>query len=397
MTPLFLYLLLIMKRRAFYMGIGGCALLAASCRRISFPEIRALWVTRFEYATPADVEQIMRQAAEIGFTDIFFQVRAKGTVYYPSRYEPWAYELTSNNPADTGRDPGWNPLQVAIDAAHRQGLRLHAYVNVLPGWHGPVDPPAASGQHWVKHPSWFMVDRAGLRMDSTRWYSFLNPTNPEVVRHLKALFRELASYPLDGIHLDYIRYPDDFHEFAPALFPDADAAELKAHCDFSYDPFSLDEFGRDPAEHRRAWDRFRRKAVSSLVQDISEAVRQERPDLSLSASIIARPDKRPETFQEGLRWARKKWADWVVPMMYASASFEDTLEWNLKHLGRRRSAERLVVGIYAKHDVAAMVSQIAAARRAGARGVALFSYAALVRENKKTAKGEALRRCFLQL
>lgn len=336
----------------------------------------------------------MRHAAEIGFTDIFFQVRAKGTVYYPSAHEPWAYELTSRNPADTGVYPGWNPLQTAIEEARRNGVRLHAYVNVLPGWHGLADPPLHSGQHWVQNPDWFMVDRTGRRMDSTRWYSFLNPAHPEVQRHLRRLFKELAGFPLDGIHLDYIRYPDDFHEFAPALFPEADKAELKAHCDFSYDPFSLDQFGADPAEKHEAWNRFRREAVTELVRGLSESVRQVQPELVLSASIIARPDKRPETFQQGVRWGREKLLDWVVPMIYSTRGFEETLEWNRRRLGRHRSRERLIAGIYAKHPAELIVSQVRAARKSGVRGVALFSCGALVQGNKKTAKGEALRRLF---
>ena len=384
-----------MKRRTFYLSLGACALSATSCRRMDWPTVHALWISRFAYQSPDDLVRIMRHAVEMGFTDIFFQVRAKGTVYYPSQHEPWAYELTSTNPADTGVDPGWNPLQTALDAAHRQGLRLHAYVNVLPGWHGYADPPAESGQHWVHHPDWFMVDRMGLRMDSTRWYSFLNPAHPAVRRHLRRLFRELAAFPVDGIHLDYIRYPDDFHEVAPALFPQADSAELKAHCDFSYDPFSLDQFGADPVDQPQAWNRFRRSMVTRLVGELSDAVRQVAPRLKLSASVIARPDQRPETFQEGHRWGRKRWVDWVVPMMYSTRNFEDTLRWNIAKLGRRRCAEQLVVGVYAKHPTATLVAQVKAAKKCRVRGVAVFSYEALVQGNKKTAKGEALRRCLL--
>lgn len=383
-----------MKRRAFFLGLGGSALLTASCRPVCLPEVRALWISRFDYQSPEDIASVMRQAAEIGFTDIFFQVRAKGTVYYPSRHEPWAYELTSFDPADTGVDPGWNPLQTAVDEARQNGLLFHAYLNVLPGWHGSTGPAAASDQHWVKHPDWFMVDRVGVRMNSERWYSFLNPSHPEVIRHLKRLVRELSSFPLDGIHLDYIRYPDDFHDFVSEVFPEATADELKAHCDFSYDPFSLDQFGRDPSVYPVEWDRFRRESVTRLVSDLSGVVREENPEIVVSASIVARPDKRPETFQQGLEWGRRKLLDWVVPMMYSAHRFEETLNWNIQRLGACPSRERMVVGLYARHETEELLAQIRLARSAGVRGVSLFSCADLISEHKKTAKGEALCRFF---
>jgi uncharacterized lipoprotein YddW (UPF0748 family) len=383
-----------MKRRAFYQALGVVGLLTASCRRVSLPSVRALWVSRFEYGSPADVERIMRHAAEIGFTDIFFQVRAKGTVYYSSAVEPWAYELSGRDPVDTGIDPGWNPLRLASEVARRLGVRIHAYANVLPGWHAPGPPPAESGQLWATNPDWFMVDRLGARMDSTLWYSFLNPAHPEVRSYLVRLFSELATFRLDGIHLDYIRYPDDFHEFAPRLFPDADKDELKARSDFSYDPVSLHRFGKDPAEHPRDWNQFRRAAVTDLVRMIAEAVRKIKPELCLSASIIARPSTRPECFQEGLAWGRAGLLNWVVPMIYQDRGFEATLAENIKKLGRRKAGTQLIVGIYAKHDVARMLEQIERVKAKHARGVAVFSFGALVEGDKKTAKGEALRRYF---
>lgn len=383
-----------MKRRTFYLGLGLSSLLGVSCRRVSYPMIRALWISRFDYRTPDDLRQIMLHASEIGFTDVFFQVRAKGTVYYPSRYEPWAYELSGRDPNDTGKNPGWNPLEVAVGQARQYSLRLHAYINVLPGWHGAVDPAQGSGQLWVQHPDWFMVDRAGALMDSTRWYSFLNPAHPEVVHHLARIVKELASFGLDGIHFDYIRYPDDVHSFVPLLYPHATQAELKAHCDFSYDPVSLAGFGKDPSIHPRDWAQFRRDSVTRLVGRLSEVARGVNPRLTLSASIIARPSVRPETFQEGINWGRAGWLDWVVPMIYQTKGFEETLEKNRKRLGRRKSAQRLLVGVHAKHEADVIVFQVQAARTAGCRGVALFSYGELVSGYKKTAKGEALRRCF---
>src|SRR5688572_33407187 len=92
-------------------------------------EVRALWVTRFDYKSPDDVKKIIENAAALNFNVILFQVRGNGTVFYPSKIEPWAFELTGETPATVGKDPGWDPLKLAIQEARSRGGEVHASVN----------------------------------------------------------------------------------------------------------------------------------------------------------------------------------------------------------------------------------------------------------------------------
>ena len=124
------------------------------------------------------------------------------------------------------------------------------------------------------------------------------------------------------------------------------------------------------------------------------SARKANPLIYFSASTIARPDKRPETYQDGSLWARNGWVDWVIPMMYGSKNFQETVEWNRRQVGYRCSAERLIAGIYMKHDVPMILEQLKIVRDSGIRGVSIFSYSALFEGNKKTAKGEAISRFF---
>src|SRR5215470_13076760 len=80
------------------------------------PLQRAMWVTRFDYRTRDDVLQIVRDCKSAGINTILFQVRGNATAFYRSSYEPWAEQLG-------GRDPGFDPLATAIEAAHQSGLR----------------------------------------------------------------------------------------------------------------------------------------------------------------------------------------------------------------------------------------------------------------------------------
>jgi len=254
-------------RNIFLLLILFPVVLFAGARPPRQPEVRAVWVTRFDYKSPTDVSSIIINCAQAGFTDIFFQVRGNGTAFYPSRVEPWAFELFGKEVSKTGTNPGWDPLQMAASWAKRYRVRLHAYINVLPGWRGFEEPPRSAGQLWTAHPDWFMVDSTGTKMKPTSaWYSFLNPAHPQVRDHLSKIAAELARYDIAGLHLDYIRFPYDYKDVAKEVYRNASAKEIIAHSTFSFDPVSLGAMGRSAS--RKKWDAFRRKSVSQVVADL---------------------------------------------------------------------------------------------------------------------------------
>jgi len=361
------------------------------------PQVVALWVTRFDYDSPDDVRSIIRNTGEAGFTDVFFQIRGNGTAFYKSGLEPWAYELSGGDVSGLGTDPGWDPLQLAIDEARPYGLRVHAYMNVLPGWKGLEEPPAQAGQLWTAHPDWFMVDATGRKMLPTSgWYSFINPVLPEVRQHLRGMVKELCQYDLDGIHLDYIRYPHDYFLVAGQHYPDATEEELHRHSDFSYDPVS------QAALHERyGWDvnreeitQFRCDSVTRVVRDLSYVMQVEKPgNCLLSAAVMGNPiEGKHLAYQDSGYWARKGIVDWIVQMNYGTKSFDRYIEAIRKAAGRRKFASAVVVGIYCKNDTDVLLEQIEAVKQSGARGLAVFSYNFLFDEDfhRVTEKGQKL-------
>lgn len=367
------------------------SILFAGARPPSGPEVRAIWVTRFDYKSQLDVSSIVVNCAKAGFTDIFFQVRGNGTVFYPSRVEPWAFELSGKDVSKTGKNPGWDPLLTASAWAKRYHIRLHAYINVLPGWRGKLDPPREAGQLWTTHPDWFMVDSTGARMRPTSaWYGFLNPAHPAVRAHLAQIATELARYDIAGLHLDYIRFPYDYKDVAREIYPHASAAGIKAHSTFSFDPVSLAAMGRSTS--RKKWDTFRRRAVSQVVSDLRGSFKKQRGSQAiLSASVMADFDAGyRDAFQDSRHWVKDRLVDWVVPMNYNARLFDDRLK-RMKHLlGRRATANRLVVGINCAGDVREIRRQINSARSVGCRGVALFSYSYLFKGHQPAEKARVL-------
>ncbi len=366
------------------------SLLLTGAAPAHLPEVRAIWVTRFDYKKPADVEAVVANCVRAGFTDIFFQIRGNGTVFYPSRTEPWAFELTGENASTTGRNPGWDPLRTAADSAKKHGIRLHAYMNVLPGWRGLQEPPRSAGQNWTAHPEWFMVDSLGQRMRPTSgWYSFLNPALPEVRQHLTQLAAELSRYDIAGLHLDYIRFPYDYKDVAPQLYPKASTAEIAKRSDFSYDRYSTEQVRQNYSGN---WGAFRRDAVSQVVSALNKTFKAQRgPQCIVSSSVLADFDKGyGSAFQDGQRWAKEQYVDWLVPMNYNVPLFDERLNKIRKSLGRGATAEKLVVGIDCKASPTEIRRQIAAVRKAGCRGYALFAYSYLFENHRPTSKEQAV-------
>ena len=291
-------------------------------------QVRAIWVTRWDYKKPADVRRIINNCAAMRFNVILFQVRGNGTVFYPSDIEPWAWELTSKGPETTGKDPGWDPLKLAIDEAHKRGIEVHAYVNMFPAWHSQKFPPRDSGQLWWEHPDWFMCDAAGKRMIprdaeldenvSRDWYSFISPGVPEVQNYLADLFSELVeNYNVDGLHYDYIRYPREIREVAEGY-----EDRGKKLGNWSYDPVSLARFSKEtgiaaPDLDPDAWIKWRAAQITEVTRKISERVREIRPGIIISAAVMADPDDAYKTkLQDYVTWMEKGYLDAAITMNY---------------------------------------------------------------------------------
>lgn len=262
--------------------------------------IRAIWVTRFDYDTAADIERVIETCANAGFDRVNFQVRGNGSVAFRSEIEPWMDELG-------GKDPGFDPLEVACDAAHDRGIELHAWVNVMPSWRGST-PPTDARHVYNRHPEWHWFDAKGVRQPLAGFYVSLNPCLPEVRDYLVALMREIATnHDVDGIHLDYIRFPN----------------EETNGIDYPRDPETLALFrkatGKRPDDDPKAWATWRADQVTRLVADIRSMLEDENARCALTAAVGAQPEgPTSDHFRDSVRWLREHLVDAVYPMNYTA-------------------------------------------------------------------------------
>jgi uncharacterized lipoprotein YddW (UPF0748 family) len=323
-------------------------------------ELRALWVTRWDYRSEEDVRRAVRWSAAFGFQRVFFQVRGRADAFYRSEIEPWGEEIG-------GRDPGFDPLAVAISEARKQAVELHAWVNVMPGWKGSKEPRDPSHVFHTR-PEWFLVDRRGRRhRKAADDYTILNPCLPEVRHHLTRVITDIASrYAVDGLHLDYVR----FIRRDPAIGRD-----------FPYDETTVDLFRRQsgaaPAQRPSEWDDWRRQCVSTLVQELSAAARRARRGCTISVAAIQDYDRaRGGLFQDVVLWQDAGWIDEVYPMTYAKDA--DTFAASVRSvLKRSKNPARVYpgIGVHLLEAPGELERQIEICRSLGAQGYALFAFA----------------------
>ncbi len=264
---------------------------------------RTMWVTRFDYRTREDVERIVDDCANAGIETILFQVRGNATASYRSKVEPWGEQFDF-------KDPGFDPLGVALERAHARGMRLHAWVNATTAWWGTT-PPSDPKQIWNAKPEWSWYDQNGGRQKfSDKFYVSLNVCLPEVRAYIVSVLRDLAiQYPIDGLHLDYIRFANE---------PPATPKGL----DYPRDARTLSLFrtatGKDPSD-KAAWDAWRTQQVTQLVRDVRQMLREARPRIPLSAACGVIPEKAvKEHFQDARTWLAEGLLDVVYPMNYAT-------------------------------------------------------------------------------
>ena len=278
---------------------------------VAAPEARAIWVARWSYESPEDVRAIIDNAADHNFNIVVWQARGNATTFYRSELEPWAWELTSDSVASLGRDPGWDPLELAVEYAHERGVELHAWVNFLPGWLRTIPPPEEADQVWNTHRDWFMQNKASEVMWPQGWWdywmSFLDPGVPEVKKHIHDVFMEIVqNYDVDGLHYDFIRYPSEVGDWA---YNPISVERFKQHYKDYTDP--------SPENYPVQWQEWKRSQITEIVHDIYRDAKALKPNLLVSAAVVREWARGHNDYAQDWRtWMSKGILDATFPMLY---------------------------------------------------------------------------------
>jgi uncharacterized lipoprotein YddW (UPF0748 family) len=362
--------------------------LAAAAPAVPTPRLRGLWVlcegSQRVLDRPERLPALLDDAQALGATDLFVQVYRGGRAWFDSSLAdatPWR---------ETRERTGRDPLAELLAAAHARGLRVHAWANVLSlssNRDAPILRELGRDAVLVDQAGRSILDYPGLDVPhpDRRYYRmgtpavWLDPGAPGVAERLAATLAELAArYELDGLHLDYIRYPDVL-PFSPGsrfgvgldLGHGAPTRELFRQETGLEPPSPPDRLG-----NAEAWDSWRRDRVTRLVARIGDAARAERPGLALSAAVWSFADRAYlSAGQDWRRWLEEGMLDFAVPMAYTLDS--RLFRYQAAALAHAAEPERVWIGVgvwlFARRPEGAL-EQIRAARGAGARADALFSW-----------------------
>lgn len=340
---------------------------------------RAMWVVRTSLLSRESIDRLIEQASGAGFNTLFVQVSGRGDAYFPSRVFPPAEDYA-------GRVAGaYDPLAYVLEKAHARRIEVHAWVNTLLVWSAPKPP--RDNLHVVNaHPEWIMMNYSGERMTDYPFerYSklriegaFRSLAEPESARDLEKFLLDLVSrYPVDGLHLDYIRYPADAVDYGPAA-----RRQFAAMC--GVDPLQL-RTGREQLESRlgraavdslsERWLAFKASLVTQFVETLRGHLNQVRPGMPLSAAVKPDIGQAYRTFaQDWTHWVRQGQLDFVVPMAYSSKP--DMVYDQIEAACRAVGAGHVWAGIRAWDTTVPQVME--RARRLetlGAGGISFFSY-----------------------
>lgn len=386
--------------------------LAAVCTAVRPPaliadqEIRALWVQRTTLTSAPAVIALVESAKAAGFNTLLVQVRGRGDAYYSSTLEPRGIALAR-------QDTTFDPLQLVVTAGHHAGLRVHAWVNV--NLIADAELPAARSHVVYVHPEWLMVPRelAGEMWSEdfqspeyverlaryVREHSdtieglYLSPIEPAAASYTVRVIADIAQrYAIDGVHLDYIRYPNsDFdygaralREFRTELTTHLTATERR---DYERRAEGRPLFYTQMFPQR--WEAFRRDKVTDLLARVRSAVKAKRRDAVLSAAVWPDPfEASNRRLQDWQGWLDAKLLDVVCPMAYTS----DAALFRSQIAAVKRLAGRQPVwaGIGSYHlSESDTIQNIQTARQLGAEGVVLFSYDNLTSGNYLSSVGRA--------
>lgn len=349
---------------------------------------RGLWVlcegSQRVLEHPERVDRLLQDARALGVTDLFVQVYRGGRAWFDSSLADRApYEKTFR----TGKR---DALQDLIARAHTAGFRVHAWVNVLSlasHTDGPIlrdlgRQAVAVDQHGrsiLDYPEFEVPepDRSHYRMGTPAVW--LDPAAPGVAERLSATLAELVRrYPaLDGLHLDYVRYPD--------VLPYSPGTRFGVGLSFGYGEASRLRFQRETGLaapkgksllNANRWDDWRRAKLTQLVATIGRAAREAQPRLRISAAVIADRERAYLVdFQDWASWLDDGLLDFAVPMLYTRDA--TLLRHGVEALSGLARSRELWVGLGSwlfSDEPGEALAQLEQVERTGGLGTALFSW-----------------------
>jgi uncharacterized lipoprotein YddW (UPF0748 family) len=291
-------------------------------------EFRGVWVATVDNidwpsrpglpadSAAAELRAIMDRAQQLRLNAIILQVRPAGDALYRSELEPWSEYLTGamgRAPDPSNPRNGWDPLESAVEEAHKRGMELHAWFNPYRAHHPSGRSPIAASHIMRRRPD--LVRRYGGNV-------WMDPGEPQVrAQTLAVVLDVVRRYDVDGVHLDDYFYP----------YPETDPRTSQP-IDFPDEPSWRRYVQGGGRLSRSDW---RRENVNTLIRELYEGIHREKPwvKFGISPFGIWRPgqpagqgtrfDQHEQLYADARKWIREGWVDYYTPQLYWAISRPD--------------------------------------------------------------------------
>ena len=287
-------------------------------------EYRAVWLTTIKgldwpleehmddyVAQRTHLCRILDSLQTININTILLQTRIRGDVIYPSEIEPFSPVFTGKH----GVAPDYDPLAFAIEQCHKRGMQLHAWL---------VTIPIGDILHVQGHGKQSLPSKRRNQCTRFKGAWYMEPAHPGTTQHLSALVEEMVSkYDIDGIHFDYIRYPE-----GNSSYPDGSSFNQS----------------KQRGQSKSDW---RRNNVTGIMRSLYAKVKSIKPWVCVSAATLGKYDdtSRYSSYgwnayhtvnQAAQEWMREGIVDALFPMLYYTGKhfYPFITDWHEYSYGR---------------------------------------------------------------
>ncbi len=291
---------------------------------------RALWVHGFDdtLKSEASIKRLVTDARALGINTLVVQVSRRFDCLCNRSIFPRAEQANL-------APPPFDALDTVLEEAHRVGIQVHAWVNSTVLW-SLAAPPADQAHPYLAHgprapgtDSWLARDRSGRVAPGV--VRFIDPGHPDATRFLvEGVLSIVRNYPVDGINLDYIRYPDAPGSVQPYGYSRAALDRYRAETSTTGRPLADDP----------VWTAWRARQVTQLVRRVTIETQALAPAVRISVNAIVyggvqgsddaaweRTEAHRTVLQEWRSWLADGAVDAVFPMNYKNGSKADHRLW----------------------------------------------------------------------
>ena len=340
-------------------------------------ELKGVWVRPVE-KTPSQIEKTVERIKDAGITDIFLETYFHGKTIYPSKY-------LRDNGVIWQREEflGFDPLEIWIKEAHKRNMKVHIWFE---SFYVGNDNPQTTPNHVLSvYPTWANKRLSNYDSEipvpslSEHNGYFLDPANIQVQTYLLGILSEIISdYEIDGINLDYVRYPQTVDPSYPNY----------ALTNWGYTKVARDEFkamyGLDPINiiygtgDWQLWTLYRQRQISEFIKSVKKLI----GNRNIKLTTVVFPDLKKASatkMQNWKTWSMNNLVDGFTPLILTGD--KNTAVLLLKDIVNNTSpTTNIYPGIFVTFmggPFEDLLIQIHKTREFKARGAIIFDYAHL--------------------